>query len=80
MGFKSSKDIKIPLIVTIVVVLVNIVFNYIFIFVLGMGISGAAYATLLARVIEFAFYLFYNLFNVKSYYHLRLDDFLFQRV
>ncbi|QMU99348.1 MATE family efflux transporter [Borrelia sp. A-FGy1] len=75
MGFKSSKDIKIPLIVTIVVVLVNIVFNYIFIFVFGMGISGAAYATLISRVIEFIFYLLYNIFNIKSYYHLRLEDF-----
>ncbi|WKC58134.1 MATE family efflux transporter [Borrelia sp. P9F1] len=75
MGFKSSKDVRIPLVVTVIVVLVNIVFNYIFIFVLGMGVSGAAYATLLSRVIEFVFYLFYNLFNVKSYYHLRLDDF-----
>ncbi|UER67745.1 MATE family efflux transporter [Borrelia sp. BU AG58] len=75
MGFKSSKDVRIPLIVTTIVVLINIVFNYTFIFVLGMGISGAAYATLLSRVIEFLFYLFYNFFNIKSYYHLRLNDF-----
>ncbi|WP_445436057.1 MATE family efflux transporter [Candidatus Borreliella tachyglossi] len=75
MGFKSAKDIKIPLFVTIFVVIVNVVFNYIFIFVLDMGISGAAYATLLARMLEFTFYFFYNFFNVNSYYHLEVKDF-----
>ncbi|BCR21181.1 MATE family efflux transporter [Borrelia miyamotoi] len=76
MGFKSIKYVKIPLIITIFVVLINIIFNYIFIFELSMGISGAAYATLIARIIEFIFYFFYNLLNVKFYYHLRIGDFI----
>ncbi|AHE62900.1 MATE family efflux transporter [Borrelia parkeri] len=75
MGFKSIKDIKIPLIVTIFVVLMNIILNYILIFGFNMGIRGAAYATLLSRISEFIFYFFYNLLNVKSYYHLKISDF-----
>ncbi len=35
MGFKSAKEVKIPLYVTSIVVLINIVFNYIFILVLA---------------------------------------------
>ena len=76
MSFKSIKDLKIPLLVTILVVLTNIVFNYIFIFKLSMGINGAAYATLIARIIEFCFYFFHNIINVKFYYHLKKSDFL----
>ncbi|AHH08557.1 MATE family efflux transporter [Borrelia anserina] len=75
MGFKSIKDIRIPLVVTMFVVLINIVLNYIFIFLCSMGISGAAYATLLARIIEFVFYFFYNFLNINSYYHLKTGDF-----
>ncbi len=58
MGFKSAKEVKIPLYVTSIVVLINIVFNYIFIFGFSMGIKGAAYATVLARIVEFVF-IFY---------------------
>ncbi|UPA12244.1 MATE family efflux transporter [Borrelia venezuelensis] len=75
MGFKSIKDIKVPLVVTIFVVLMNIILNYIFIFGFNMGIRGVAYATLLARISEFVFYFFYNFLNVKSYYHLKISDF-----
>ncbi len=61
MGFKSAKEVKIPLYVTSIVVLINIVFNYIFIFGFGMGIKGAAYATVLARIVEFCFLFFIQL-------------------
>ncbi len=53
---KSAEEVKIPLFGSIVSIFVNILFNYFLIFgKLGfpcLGIAGAAYATLLARIVE----------------------------
>lgn len=53
-GLKSTKRPYIPMIFTFASFLMNFIFNYLFIFVLDMGIKGAAYATVIARVGEVA--------------------------
>ncbi|QXG44547.1 MATE family efflux transporter [Borreliella burgdorferi] len=80
MGFKSAKEVKIPLYVTSIVVLINIVFNYILIFGFSMGIKGAAYATVLARIVEFVFYFLYSLISSNSYYRIKFGDFFAPKV
>lgn len=40
-----------------------------------MGIKGAAYATVLARIVEFVFYFLYSLIGDNSYYRIKFSDF-----
>ncbi|GHV42344.1 MATE family efflux transporter [Clostridia bacterium] len=53
-ALKSCRQTKIPLATTTISLLTNVVLNYVFIFVLKWGVSGAAAATLIARVLELA--------------------------
>ena len=75
---RSVEKLKIQLYVTGSSVAVNAVLNYIFIFgKLGapaMGIEGAALATLIARIYEFAFTAFY-LFRVDSLLRYRIQKY-----
>lgn len=52
MVLRSSEEVKIPLHATILSLVTNIVFNYVFIFLLGWGVKGAAFATVIARLVE----------------------------
>ncbi|WP_241763503.1 hypothetical protein [Borrelia hermsii] len=45
-----------------------------------MGIIEAEYVILIARIIEFIFYFFYNLLNVKFYYRLRISDLFVSKI
>lgn len=51
-ALKSVNLTKLPMITTIIALSANAVLNYLFIYVFNMGISGAAYATVIARGIE----------------------------
>ncbi|WP_024653455.1 MATE family efflux transporter [Borrelia persica] len=73
-SLKVVKVTKIQIITSIIAVVVNIFFNYVFIFVLNMGVIGAAIATTLVRLIELVFYLFYTVFNVNSHFYLKCED------
>jgi putative MATE family efflux protein len=53
-ALKSAKHAYIPLVFTLVSLAVNFAFNMLLIFGLSLGIEGAAYATLIARVTELA--------------------------
>ena len=68
-----------PMIIGGLSVLLNIILDPIFIFVLDMGISGAAYATVISRGI-FGVYSIYLLFAAKSDFKLSLSDLRFKKV
>ena len=50
---ETGKTIE-PMKAAIVAVIVNVVLNYVFIYMLEMGVRGAAIATTIARVLELA--------------------------
>lgn len=62
MANRSTEKTKIPMFTTIITLLVNITLNAIFIFVLDMGVRGAALGTLIARIIE----VFTQIFLIKT--------------
>ncbi len=51
-------------------VAVNILFDYLFIYEFGLGIAGAAYATLISQTLS-VIYLTYNLCNKEDMIHLK---------
>ncbi len=53
LALRSTEQVKLPLYATITSLITNIIFNYLFIFVLNMGVRGAASATVIARLAEF---------------------------
>ena len=71
---------KVPMVISICSVLLNVLFDYVLIFghfgFRPMGVEGAAYATLLARLIEMALYLL--ILKLSDYpFKSELRDFLF---
>ncbi len=64
LALRSTEQVKLPLYATIISLITNICFNYIFIFVLNLGVKGAASATVIARLVEFIF-IFYTSFKRK---------------
>ncbi|MDR2158819.1 MAG: MATE family efflux transporter [Treponema sp.] len=59
---RSTGEVKIPMVTTVIALLVNMVLNYLLIFGAGpvppMGVAGAAAATVAARVVELLILLF----------------------
>jgi Na+-driven multidrug efflux pump len=53
-------EVRIPLYVTIVATLINTIFNYLLIYghfgFPALGVRGAAYATVIARTVEFVIF------------------------
>lgn len=76
---RSVEIVKITLYTTIIALFTNIGFNYIFIFgklgLPAMGVTGAALATILARIVEFAVIWFY-LFHVQKKLSIRPKELL----
>ncbi len=62
----ASGNTKVPSITSILMCLLDVVFNYIFIFVLGMGVAGAAIGTGLAVLCAGIFLLIYVLGSSKE--------------
>lgn len=62
-----------PMIITLVSVVLNIILDPIFMFTFGLGVKGAAYATVLSRGI-FGTYAIYTLFTPKNELQLKLSD------
>ncbi len=52
-ALKATGYAKIPMLTTFISLVCNVIFNYIFIFIMNMGVTGAALGTLCARSIEF---------------------------
>ncbi len=57
-ALRSTGKTTLPMCTTFISLFSNIIFNYIFIFVLGLGVRGAATATVFARLIEIISQLF----------------------
>lgn len=74
MGSRSIRNPKLGMICSTISLFINIILNYVFIFgKLGMpalGASGAAIATVIARIIEL-FLLVSYIYFIKDYYELR---------
>ena len=51
-ALRCARHPKIPMLFSVLALCVNATFNSLFIFVFNMGITGAAYATLIARCVE----------------------------
>ncbi len=60
---QCSGDMKFPAVMQIVMAVLNIFFNWIFIYVLHMGVKGAAIATFLARFVSTLGLVLYLLFK-----------------
>ncbi len=58
-ALRATETTKLPMCTTFISLFSNIIFNYIFIFKLGLGVRGAAIATVIARSIELVCQLFF---------------------
>ncbi|OJF76678.1 MAG: MATE family efflux transporter [Treponema sp. CETP13] len=79
MVLRSSEEVKIPLYATILSLITNIVFDYVFIFLFRWGVKGAAFATVLARLVE-GLYVYGIAYKRKLPQIAKLSEYLsFQR-
>ena len=74
---RGAGDMKVPMIVMGSSAILNIILDPIFIFTLGLGVKGAAYATVLARSMGFI-YLISHLLRGKSKLTFDFKNFNFQ--
>lgn len=81
-SLRVTGNTKFPMITTFISLTTNVVCNYIFIFVLDMGVKGAAFGTVIARSLELMSQIFFiNKFKlpskakIKDYFSLNLDFF-----
>lgn len=52
LAMRSTERVKLPLVCTSISLVTNIIANYFLIFVAGLGVKGAAIATIISRIIE----------------------------
>lgn len=71
---RSEGNVKYNMIIILIGTLLNIIFDPIFIFFLKLGLEGSAYATILAQVVSFTFFVDYYI-GKKSYVKLSLKLF-----
>ncbi len=64
-ALRATELTKLPMCTTFISLFTNIIFNYLFIFQLGLGVKGAAAATVLARFIEISFQIFF-IYKLKT--------------
>jgi putative MATE family efflux protein len=62
---KSSGDMKIPSIVSVMMCVLDVIFNYLFIYIAGLGVLGAALGTLVAVIVATAFSAYFAIFRNK---------------
>ena len=80
---KCSGNMKIPSALNIMMCMLDVVFNYCFIYLLGMGVGGAALGTAMAELVTAVLMLYFLLWRSdmlglfgRSDRHYRIDDFL----
>ena len=88
-SFRDMKQVKIPLLVTVVATLTNTAFNYLLIYgnfgFPRMGVRGAAFATVIARGVEFIIFMVLYAkikpqFAFKVLHFFRIDGKLFVEI
>lgn len=52
LALRSTERVKLPLVCTSISLFTNLIANYLLIFVAGLGVKGAAIATIISRIIE----------------------------
>lgn len=52
LALRSTERVKLPLVCTSISLFTNLIANYLLIFVAGLGVNGAAIATVISRIIE----------------------------
>lgn len=60
LAMRSTERVKLPLVCTSISLVTNIIANYFLIFVAGLGVKGAAIATIISRVIELVILLVWS--------------------
>ena len=66
MMLQGSGNMKVPSILNVLMCVLDVLFNYLFIYVLGLGVKGAAMGTGLAELITAALMLYFLLFRSKE--------------
>lgn len=76
---KSVENVKLPLFASVVAIFVNIFFNWVLIYgnlgAPSLGVGGAAYATLIARIVEFLI-IIYGVFTSADFLRRSLWDYI----
>ncbi len=65
--YRSEHNTKLTFIISLFGAIFNIFFNYLFIFVLDIGVEGAALGTLIAQSLVFLIYVFYIIKDKPSF-------------
>lgn len=60
LAMRSTERVKLPLVCTSISLVTNIIANYFLIFVAGLGVKGAAIATIISRIIELVILLVWS--------------------
>ncbi|MDF2699299.1 MAG: family efflux transporter [Haloplasmataceae bacterium] len=83
---RSTENVRLPLINSIIGLFTNFILNYIFIFgvsfngfvIEAMGVEGAAIATVIARIVQLIFYLIAITYTKNKILYLKLSNFIFE--
>lgn len=74
---QAEGDTKIIMKVSIAYTIINIILNPIFIYTLGMGISGSAFATIVAEGIGLLMFVWHIMVKKRSYLRIRPREFIY---
>jgi putative MATE family efflux protein len=72
-------DMKLPMIVSAIGTVMNIILDPIFIFTLGLGVQGAAIATIVSQAVVFSIFVYLLFFKDHAFITFRLKDFSFSK-
>lgn len=70
---QATGQMKVPALLQVMMCVLDVVFNYIFIYMMGMGVKGAALGTALAEMLTGGAMLYYLLWR-SDYLNLRQDE------
>ena len=73
-------DMKLPMIITAVGTVLNIILDPIFIFVLNLGVKGAAMATMISQVVVFLIFIYMLVVKEHSYIQFKMRNFSYSNL
>lgn len=74
-GLKSIGNAKTGMLVSVFALIINIILNYVLIFTAGLGVIGAAIATVIARLVELMLLAHY-VYKTDSVLKIKIRDFM----